>query len=239
MQLIVDEGNTQIKLAVFDENQTLREVFTVNTFDTVLSTIKKKFQINRVLLAGVGSHTDSLNQSLTKHFPEVYYLKSASEIALPNQYKSIATLGVDRLANAAFCIHQHKFPALVIDCGTCLKFDLVDESGVYQGGSISPGLSMRFRAMHQFTEKLPELVPQVKAIELVGNNTAESLLSGAQLGMHFEIDGRIDNYLSQHSELKIFITGGDAQYFVKGLKNNIFADPFLTLRGLNEILIHS
>lgn len=239
MKLIVDEGNTRIKLALFNAEDELMEVSTSGNWQDVVVIWMKQHDIKQVLCAGVGSRIDEVEKYLQTSFKHVVRLKNASSTQIPNTYQSLDTLGVDRLANAAYAHYTHQWPALIVDCGTCLKFDVVDESGTYLGGAISPGLNMRSKAMHEYTNKLPLVEPSELLPALIGQNTKQSLLSGSHLGILHEIEQTITRYRERFSNLNIFLTGGDADYFVKALKNNIFADPFLTLKGLNEILKHS
>jgi type III pantothenate kinase len=144
-------------------------------------------------------------------------------------------LGIDRICNAtAISKHESTGAKLSIDIGTCIKFDFLNKHNQYIGGSISPGLNMRFRSLNQFTANLP-LVPINLNPKLIGKNTFESIQSGVQLGMQAEIMGMITQYETQYPDLTIFMTGGDLQNFDFPQKNNIFADDNLTLKGISEI----
>ena len=124
---------------------------------------------------------------------------------------------------------------LTIDSGTCITYDILTKDGVYLGGSISPGLNMRFKSLHKQTSKLP-LVSLTTEHPLVGDSTESAITSGVINGMICEIDGIIDRYKTDYSDLQIILTGGDAKFFDKELKNSIFAAPDLVLTGLNELL---
>ena len=144
----------------------------------------------------------------------------------------------DRICNAAgghllFSGHH----VLVIDMGTCNKYDFIDKNGVYHGGSIAPGFGMRFAAMHKFTAGLPLLKP-TGIDELIGKSTKTSMETGVFRGVIGELNEFITQYQSRFHDIKVVLTGGYAAYFDKVLKNIIFADPNLTLKGLNSILIH-
>jgi type III pantothenate kinase len=163
-------------------------------------------------------------------------LSALTNIPVTNFYKTPDTLGKDRLAGivAAHSLYV-KENVLVIDAGTCITYDLITTKGEYYGGSISPGLNMRFKALHTFTEKLP-LVSLLNFEELIGTDTNTSILSGVINGLIAETDAIIERYKELYSALKIIICGGDAQFLVDRLKNSIFAVPELVLIGLNEIL---
>jgi type III pantothenate kinase len=237
MKLIVDEGNTQVKMALFDVSNQLIEMSSNKNWKAVIEKWKVEHDIDKVIFSSVGKNTQSIQSYLENTFQKVLILTNATQIQLPNTYLTLETLGVDRLANAVYAIHTKQFPAVIIDCGTCLKFDVVDDKGIYLGGSIGPGLKMRCNAMHEFTAKLPLVEPSKTLLPaLIGTSTERSMLSGSHLGMLHEIEQTICRYQEQFKEINIFLTGGDAEYFVKALKSGIFADPFLTLKGLNEIL---
>lgn len=239
MKLIIDEGNTRIKLALFNQKDELAELSVVEHWQKTLSDWLTQYSIERTLLCGVGSKTNEIASYLKTHKLNFIHFTNINQTNIKHQYITPETLGVDRVANAAYCYYNNIWPALVIDCGTCLKLDVVDENGDYLGGAISPGLKMRCHAMHQFTAKLPLVVPNVVPPSLIGNTSETSLLAGAHLGMLHEIEMWISRYEDRFPSISVFITGGDGDYFVKALKNNIFADPFLTLKGLNEILKNS
>jgi len=231
MNLVLDIGNTRVKSAVFKG----RELLQNDSFPFDISTLAKK----------VSEHTGPIIISSVKNLEEENFLKSSPnliflspsiKLPLKNSYQTPETLGNDRLSNAV-AIHKlsNKENTLAIDCGTCLKFDFV-QKGYYLGGSISPGLEMRLKALNTFTDKLP-LIKAVPFERLNGMNTQESILSGCYRGMLAEINQTIADYESQFGQMDIYLTGGDHLFFANHLKNRIFADPFLTLKGLNEILL--
>lgn len=151
-------------------------------------------------------------------------------------YSTPLSLGVDRLANAVAMAAL--FPdrsALAIDLGSCITYDLVDGLSVYRGGVISPGMHMRARAMHAYSARLPEVLPQEDS-SLPGTDTITSLAAGIHHGLLFELEGMIDAFRQQHPGLAVVLTGGDAPRFAKALKSGIFAHPSLTLLGLYALL---
>jgi type III pantothenate kinase len=128
---------------------------------------------------------------------------------------------------------------LVVNAGTCITYDLVDAQGVYRGGSIAPGLQMRFKALPQFTAKLPLIEAQPMPIDLTGRSTETAIRTGVQWGMVHEVDGFIEAYRRLYPELRVVLAGGDATYFETTLKNSIFAQPNLVLLGLYQILVYN
>jgi len=230
MILCIDSGNTSIKAAFFGANGEILKQITIptNSFDFSLF---KEFEIQGVCISDVGKDN-------AWHIPNNINLVQVSQsINLPFilSYKTPATLGADRLALTAGAIN--KFPnqnVLIIDSGTCVTYDLLSADGVYNGGVISPGIEMRLKAMHFFTEKLPLLEPD-SAPTFLGDSTATCMQSGAVNGLALEIDGFTDRFRSEFSGLKTIITGGNAQLLAKQIHNAIFAEPNLLLNGLYHL----
>jgi len=163
-------------------------------------------------------------------------LSHSLKLPITIDYKTPNTLGKDRIAGAVGAQSLFlKENILIIDAGTCITYDVVEANGTYIGGSISPGMLMRFKSLNNFTHKLP-LVPYREFNELTGKTTEESILSGVISGIAFEMHGFINGYLEKYSSLKIILTGGDAVYFEKTLKNDIFVNSNIVLIGLKEIL---
>ena len=159
---------------------------------------------------------------------------------LTNLYQSAETLGSDRLAAAVAANYFYPVKnVLCIDAGTCIKYNFVNFKNEYIGGAISPGIKMRFKALNNFTARLPLIEMDETFSELVGTNTRESILSGVETASVAEVEGMISNYLQLYPDLIVMLTGGDTNFFVKRLKKPIFADQNLILKGLNIILDHS
>ena len=227
LKLIIDQGNTQTKLALFQQKKMLKKIL-LNQ-DNQLRDLES--QADTVILSSVGDASDIL-KVLEE---EPLMLKTKTSLPIANLYESPETLGNDRIAVVVGAAIQFpKSNVLVIDAGTCITLDLLTTEG-YQGGSIAPGIQMRLHALYQQTENLP-LVDLGDEVDLIGKNTIQCIQSGVINGVLLEIDGMINRYKSQFSDLKVLLTGGDFQLFDKGLKNSIFADPDLVLKGLNEIL---
>ena len=227
LKLIIDQGNTQTKLALFQQKKMLKKILFNN--DSQLRELEN--QADAVILSSVGDASDLIK--VLKDEPVLLNTKTSLPIA--NLYQSPETLGNDRIAVVVGAAKQiPKSNVLVIDAGTCITLDLLTTEG-YHGGSITPGIQMRLQALNQQTEKLP-LVELDVEVDLIGKNTKQCIQSGVINGVLLEIDGMINRYKSQFSDLKVILTGGDFQLFDKGLKNSIFADPDLVLKGLNEIL---
>jgi type III pantothenate kinase len=234
MNLVLDFGNTRIKAGLFDKDM-LKKTFV--EFDIiVLVDLLKEFKIDQILVASVVElPMDTIKEIEKIGNPKFFH--STTPTPIRNFYQSVNTLGSDRLAAACGAFLQFKGTAtLVIDAGTCIKYNYTDKNGNFLGGGISPGLAMRFKAMHKFTNKLPLITFDNNYIDLIGNNTQNSIRMGAQLGLLAEIKGIIEQYKQTDEAVNIVLTGGDAAFLQKGLKNGIFADPDLILKGLNSIL---
>lgn len=230
--LVVDAGNTVIKLGLFVGKEFVQShKFSTQEFLADGGVVKIP-EHNHCILSSVLSDEDE--SKLLTIIPNARVLDSALILPLQNEYKTPETLGKDRLSAAvgAYALAKTE-TVVVIDIGTCIKFDVV-EKGKYLGGSISPGMRLRFKALHQFTGKLPLLEFETNS-SLIGHDTKGSILSGVVQGIQSEIQGFIDRYENKYRRLTFFVTGGDAKYFELEAKNDIFANENLTLIGLYEI----
>lgn len=236
MNLIIDEGNTRIKLAIFNENELVE--FQYSNIENCLEDLKsilKKHKIEAAILSSVTDEIISVFDDL--ELKNKFKLSYLTNLPFVIGYKTPKTLGVDRIALiAAACKKYPKENNLVIDAGTCITYDFIDAFEVYQGGAIAPGIEMRFKSMHHYTKKLPELNVPEYVVPLVGQNTSNCMESGVVNGMVFEIGGVIQSYQKKNKKVNVILTGGDADYLEKQLKNEIFVDPNFLLKGLNEIL---
>ena len=237
LNLVIDIGNSQTKVAVFDAGKIV-QVTCIESLNTAsLADLKRNYPaLNQAILSSVAEVDSKLLKELKKDYD--YFIEFDHQTAVPicNLYESKETLGLDRLAAAVGGIFL--FPdkeLLVIDAGTAVTFDLVDKNHQFLGGNISPGLKMRFRALHEFTMKLPE-IERADLWPNIGKTTEDAIRAGVQNGMIFEIDGMIDLVLKDWPECQVILTGGDLFFFEKKLKNTIFVKFEITLIGLNRIL---
>jgi type III pantothenate kinase len=239
MNLAIDLGNTALKWAVFeDKNLIFRGKFDYLNLDDDLKSIEQ-FQIINVAYSSVIQLPIELNNFFSR-FNFVLSINQNTNLPIKNSYHTPQTLGMDRLMNAvaANSIYENK-NVLVIDCGTCLKIDFTSKQNGFEGGAIAPGLSMRYKALNHFTQQLPLLEPS-HLDEITGRNTNDSIHNGVTSGMANEIIGAIKSYSDKFPDLKIIITGGDYHYFQDLIeKKAIFAEPDLTLIGINLILLHN
>jgi len=238
MKLLVDQGNTTIKLGLFDDNKLIsKAVFLNDEFGFAQQWLQTNVEAPvDVLLCSVVENEFELAAIPATSF---FRLDASTKLPIKNNYKTPETLGKDRLANAVACWSLNKKKnSLAIDLGTCIKYDIVTAEGAYIGGAISPGLAMRYKALHEFTDQLPLIENEINS-HLYGTDTESSIVAGVKEGMIHEINGFIERYSEEFKGLTIFMTGGDAKFFDKAFKSTIFAHPDLTLTGLNEILRHN
>jgi len=232
MNLVIDIGNTLIKLAIFNGNELIESITEEEINEKTIDALIQKHNIKNGIFSSVGA----ANESLLKKY-NFLQLTHLTPLPLAINYKTPETLGLDRIAAVvgAKTIYGNT-DTLVMDLGTCITYDFLNAKNEYLGGSIAPGFKMRFKALNHFTEKLPLVNFNKAALKLIGNTTESSIISGVYNGMKNEILGTINNYILQYPTLKIVVTGGDINLFDLEPKNRIFADEFLVQKGLNEIL---
>ncbi len=237
MNLIVDTGNTRVKLAVFEKDTLVEVLFIdVNNFLSETKKILKKYRITAGILSNVSFISEKELQKL-QNILNLLVLSSSTNVPFTNLYETPETLGVDRIGLVAAAVNKYSEKnILIIDAGTCITFDFVNEQSEYLGGAISPGIEMRYQALHKFTVKLP-ILEKKGPKNFIGNNTNESIHSGVVNGVINELEGVIGQYKSKYSDLTVVLTGGDTNFLAKQLKSSIFANQNFLLEGLNEILI--
>ena len=236
MNLIIDIGNTSAKLSVFSEGEMVETIRCSNRTLDGLPILCDKYPIRKGIVSSVVTLNSQIRQALDKLPFPVMEFTHHTPVPVKNLYKTPETLGMDRLAAAIAAQAQSSGqPILVIDAGTCITYDFVDECGQYQGGNISPGMEMRFKALHTFTDKLP-LVEAEGELPRYGQTTETAIRSGVIRGIEHEIKGYIEQLREKYPSLLVFLTGGNDFSFEENVKSGIFADGFLVLKGLNRIL---
>ncbi|MCY7352263.1 MAG: type III pantothenate kinase [Cytophagaceae bacterium] len=236
--LSIDLGNTFAKTGLFRED-TLEETRWRLTLDELINYVGA-VRPRRLMLSSVGRTEAELRADFEPFAAELYFLNPQMPVPITKNYETPQTLGADRVAAAVGARALH--PAdncLVIDMGTCITYDFVDRHDVFHGGLISPGLRMRFRAMHSFTQRLPELDVDGVIPPLVGKNTRHAMQSGVMNGLVAELNGIIAQYRVLHPDFQTIVCGGDARFFESSFQTPIFAYPELVLVGLNRILKHN
>ena len=236
MNLIIEQGNTMLKVAVFDGNERVMFFMKENNDLSWIHEVFEQYQPDKGIMSSVTGHNKKLMHILKSMLPCFLWFDETVSVPVYIEYETINTLGKDRIA--AVVGAQYLRPGqnvLVIDAGTAITYELLEASGVYKGGNISPGLTTRFRSLNMFTKQLP-LVQEQALIPFLGTDTESAILAGVVNGMVFEIDGCIDALTVKYNDIYIFLTGGHGFYFENRLKNRTFAEPYLVLIGLNSIL---
>jgi len=237
MKLVIDIGNSLIKWAIFDGwtiiDNDAYEDFKQKDFGKLFDT----YSVKSCILSSVRKPMQEM-ESFLREKTKLLILDHNTKLPFNNKYLTPKTLGRDRIAAmAAASLQFSKKNVLVIDAGTSITYDFLNDENEYLGGGISPGLTMRFNALNQFTDNLPSVNFKVGTLpDLIGNNTDTSILSGVVVGFIKEIDGIINEYKLRYNNLTIIVTGGDHKYFDKLLKNKTFAAPNFVMEGLKGIL---
>jgi type III pantothenate kinase len=241
-QLVIDIGNTLTKMAIFDGADLIgagnHTVITVEFLDQFFASY---YGITTALISSVKKEPEAWISELEKRVQVVHFNRDMA-YGIHNHYGTPQTLGLDRLA--AVMGARYLYPEndnLVIDAGTCITYDGVDAGGNYYGGSISPGLNMRYKALQHYTAVLPLVQADAGFDNYYGHDTVTAIRSGVQNGLMHEVQGFIQSYNKQAQHLNIILTGGDSVFLDTVLKNSIFAgyiktEPYLVLQGLNAAI---
>jgi type III pantothenate kinase len=240
MNLCIDTGNSSSKVGIFENNK-LNHYF---LFESIIkkeeiTQICNRFATGACIVCSTAKPDSEIIDFLKEKIPFFIELNGKTKIPITNRYQTPETLGKDRLAavvGASFLLPNINI--LVVDAGTAITFDFIDAQKNYHGGAISLGLSMRFRALHEFTGRLPLVqIAENENVELIGNNTQTSILSGVVNGIVFEIDSYICALKEKYPALKVVLTGGNADFLAKQLKkHSLTLEKKLVLKGLNQIL---
>ncbi|MDF3079048.1 MAG: type pantothenate kinase [Sphingobacteriaceae bacterium] len=239
--LVVDIGNTFAKAALFNNREIEKSSSTAEFNLAFLEQFAGGEHIDSAIISSVDQEVSEIESHLKSRYKYIRFNAGLSG-RVKNNYKTPSTLGLDRLA--AVIGAEAQYPGrnvLVIDAGTCITYDFIDSSRNYYGGSISPGIGMRFKAMNEFTERLPLIDFDAGFEGKLGDDTRSAMLAGVQQGTYYEAIGFIQSYSEQYPELQILLCGGDAMFFDSRLKSSIFAHSFetqpnLVLTGLNEVI---
>ena len=235
MLLAIDVGNTQIKSAVFEQNKLLqKDIFPYLDWEKNVKNILNNFpKIENIVVSSVGKLNKDAFLNFENHI-KVHFITREINFPFNNLYATPNTLGIDRMILASGAVLQFpKANRLVIDAGTCVTYDFIDENDNYLGGAISPGIRLRYEALHNYTAKLPLLIQQIPLDE-IGNSTEQSIHSGVVNGILFEIEGFVNKLSIDNKNFIIILTGGDAVFLAKRLKNTIFANSNFLLESLNQ-----
>jgi type III pantothenate kinase len=229
-----DFGNSRFKAAIFKGSQLEEIVVLEDASIPTLQLLVEKWKPTKSILSSVIHHDKAIESFLADRAP-FHLIGPTTKLNFTTPVGKPETIGADRIALCAAAVHlnphQHN---LAISLGTCITYNFISNNHEFLGGSISPGMQMRFKSMHEQTALLP-LITLTKDFPLVGYDTKTNLLSGVVWGMAAEINGIIEAYEAKYSNFNVQLTGGDLSYFVPRLKKRIFADPNLIFKGLYAI----
>ncbi len=239
MNLIVDIGNTLVKLALMQDGQIVAQRAVERLLPAMIEELIEDHRVARAILASTRGEIDAYEAMIRRYVPCTVVFTAQTPVPIANAYLTPESLGRDRLAAAvgAATLYPRR-NVLIVDFGTAVTLDLVTADNTYRGGVISPGLNTRFRALHDYTAQLPLCVPS-DDVGLQGLTTEQAILRGVMNSLTFEIEGYISRMRPEFDDLCVIFTGGDAKYFVKRIKNTIFANCNLVFCGLERILEHN
>ncbi|MFM7400346.1 MAG: type III pantothenate kinase [Bacteroidota bacterium] len=239
MNLCIDIGNSRTKIGVFQGTKLLEKVTIPALSETHIHALSEKYRPEAAIWSSVAG-TDGLNECFSRVSYPVLELKHDTTLPFTSQYSTPETLGRDRLAAVAGA--RALYPGtncLVIDLGTCIKYEVLNQNGVYLGGNIAPGAGMRIKAMNHFTARLPEVEMKIP-VSPIGHSTETALQNGALLGVLLEMKGYIELIQATFPGIKVILSGGDAAFFAsQPALGNTTVQPDLILHGLNSILNHN
>ncbi len=239
ISLCIDIGNTQTKVAVFNNSEITDFCIIESASHSKIVKILDDKHVEAAIISSVSNIPEGLIKTLQPRLAWFGVLNHTMPLPIDNLYQTKETLGNDRLAAVVGAHYLNPSDTiLVIDAGTAITYDIINAKGQYLGGNISPGIAMRYNALHHFTAKLPQL-QLAPDFALFGKTTVEAITSGVQQGILMEVDGTINLFRQSFPDLKVLFTGGDAKYFDTKLKNAIFVVSNLVMIGLNRILFHN
>jgi type III pantothenate kinase len=241
MTLVIDIGNTYTKVAVFKQDELLYTTQYQTVEPVNINNLLNDYEVEKAIISTVKKNNEEWQTVLAEKVPLIYFNARMTK-GIINHYLTPETLGLDRLAavTGAYYLYPGK-NSMIIDGGTCITYDSVDAGGNYFGGSISPGLNMRYKALNYYTSGLPLISADETFEGDYGNNTTAAIRSGVQNGIKHELTGFMESYKKDMEDLNIVLSGGDSIFFDTLLKNSIFApyikiEPYLVLKGLNAAI---
>jgi len=229
--LCFDFGNTRLKVAVFKDNKMQEAIVLKNDSEATLHKLLSIHKPEHSILSSVIKH-NPLTEKILASQSTFHKLSASTKINFTTPVGKPETIGADRLALVAAAVHFYsKKNNLIIGLGSCITYNFVNQYHQFLGGGISPGMDMRFKAMHDFTALLP-LEKETWNIPLIGYDTRTNLQSGVLNGMAAELEGIIHKYEQKYSNFNVVLTGGNSSYFAGQLKTRIFADHNFLFKGL-------
>ncbi|MBO7193533.1 MAG: type III pantothenate kinase [Bacteroidaceae bacterium] len=236
MNLIIDIGNNSAKFYLFKGEQIILHTRKNNSSFEIMDEWSRLYDIEKAIVSSVIEEGPELSSAISKLQCPVVRFNNSMQLPLEINYRTPDTLGSDRVAAAVGAWNEAPGRnILVIDAGTAITVDFISKDGKYNGGNIAPGIKMRLRALHEFTNRLP-IVDKEGEIPSIGYDTETAIRSGVINGICHEIDGYINEFKQKFCDVLVFLTGGDEKPLKNRIKNCIFADKYLVAKGLNRIL---
>jgi type III pantothenate kinase len=235
LNLVIDIGNTLLKIAVFKNNSLIVSIEFKDNFKSNIEGVLDKYPITHSILCNVSNSNEGLNYLLSIKTKQILFNESI-KVPFTNSYSTISTFGKDRIALVSAASKEFSNQnVLIIDLGSCITYDFKNSKNHYLGGSISPGIHMRYKSLNDNTANLP-LLNFKNITNFVGKSTEESIHSGVVNGVIHEVNGIISQYKNEFKEIRIILTGGDSKFLLKKIKNTIFAHSNFLLVGLNFLV---
>jgi type III pantothenate kinase len=235
MNLVIDRGNTRLKMAIFD-GSTLVDIRVCDALtDEFLEDLRSHFPLESAIFCSVAGNDEPIIAILRRHFPEMLQMPHGLKFSISCDY-DLRLVGADRIAaavGARVCVPTGNL--FVVDAGTCVTYDFLSADNHFECGNIAPGYELRLKAMHHFTGKLPQVEP-TEPEKFMAAETVEAMRAGAFNGIVFEIEGYMRYLQYRYPDIKLVLGGGIATLLRNKIKNCTFAEPNLALVGLNEIL---
>jgi len=226
-----DFGNTRLKAAIFENENFSEEIILPDDEVSTVEKLLNEYKPQKTILSSVIEHNSEIENVLAAK-TIFHKLSHLTKVNFTTPVGKPETIGADRLAISAAAVHFYPGKNnLVVVLGSCITYNFINQYNEFIGGSISPGMEMRFKAMQVFTAKLP-LIEKEWNFPIIGYDTKTNMLSGVIAGITYEIAGFIDEYARKYGNFNVVLTGGDTSYFAGQLKNKIFADPYFLFKGL-------
>ena len=236
MNLIIDIGNNSAKFFLFNGEQLILHTRKNNSSFDVIDEWNGLYDIEKVIISSVIVDSPELLNSISNLQCPVVRFNNSMKLPLEINYRTPHTLGSDRVAAAVGAWSEAPGRnILVIDAGSAITIDFIGKDGKYNGGNIAPGIKMRLRALHEYTDRLP-MVEKEGDIPTIGYDTETAIRSGVINGVCHEIEGYINEFKQKYCDVLVFLTGGDEKPLKNRIKSCIFADKYLVAKGLNRIL---
>ena len=236
MNLIIDIGNNSAKFFLFQGEQIILHTRKENSSFDVIDEWNKLYDIDKVIVSSVITDSENLLDEISRLQCPVIRFDKSTPLPLEVNYRTPQTLGSDRIAAAVGAWSEAPGRnILVIDAGSAITIDFVSKDGKYNGGNIAPGIKMRLRALHEYTDRLP-MVEKDGETPAIGYDTETAIRSGVINGICHEIEGYINEFKQKYCDVLVFLTGGDEKPLKNRIKSCIFADKYLVAKGLNRIL---